>query len=148
LENCAKIYGTSQPNPKFTTKFTQEYGFQSLSITTGLNLQNAVEPTDNPPATIPAGGGPWRIIGGATNVNGVTSNSVPPYETDLYMYAYPKNSTAVTVGVISHEWYHQQHDMPGETDTQRGDNETAAKAVGAAAQAAYEQDNGAKCAGL
>ncbi|MGN6738970.1 hypothetical protein [Dyella sp.] len=142
LENCAKVYGTTRPNPNYTTNFTQEYGFQSLSKTTGLVLQNAVEPTDNPPTTVPQGGTPWGIIGGATHW------SSPPYKTDLYMYAYPRNSTAYTVNVISHEWYHQNHDVPGESDKQRGDNETAAKAAGAAAQAAYEKDNGAKCAGM
>lgn len=142
LENCAKIYGTTKPNPNFETNFTQEYGFQSLSKATGLVLQNAVEATDNPPATVPQGGTPWAIIGGATNW------SSSPYKTDLYMYAYPRNSTAYTINVISHEWYHQTHDVPGESDTQRGANETAARAAGAAAQAAYEKDNGAKCAGM
>lgn len=137
LEKCAQVYGNTSPNPKFQTNFTSDYGWTSDSLSTGLPLVHEVTTTDQSPGAPPAGGGDWLIISASTFYQQA------PFHTDLYMYAY--TTPATTVGVLAHEWYHQDNDVPGESDAQRQTNEQNATAAGKAAEAAYNADNGAKC---
>lgn len=134
LTACAKIYGNTAPNPKFQTYFTQNYGWGS-KLSTGGN-DTAQTPTDAAPTKAPPGG-PW------TALNGVTFYSLN--YTDLFMNAYTSN--AQTVDTLVHEWYHQNHDFIGESQAQADANEQAAHNAGLAAEAAYNANNGASCAG-
>lgn len=68
-----------------------------------------------------------------------------PKHTDMYMLAYTQDK--YTVRDLVHEWYHQNHDVVGESVETFRANEANAKAAGEAAEQAYVSDNGAKCAG-
>jgi hypothetical protein len=140
LEKCAQVYGHTTPNAKFgQTNFTDDYGWTSNSVTTGLPLVHTTTATDQAPATIPAGGTDWRITEASTFYDAA------PFHTDLYKEAY--TTPAVTVRDLVHEWYHQNNDVPGESDAQRQTNENNATAAGQAAYNAFNADNGAQCSG-
>lgn len=140
LENCAKIYGNISPKSGFLTNFTSEYGWSSDS-SVGLPLKHLITATDTPPpaSEIPPGGGDWLIIGASTYIDKT------PLRTDIYMASY--TTDADMVKTLSHEWYHQNHDIVGESDAVRSANEAAAQALGVQAETAYKSDNGKKCAG-
>lgn len=140
LQNCAKDYGTTLPNPAYgSINYTHDYAWSSKSLSTGVTLQHVVLSTDTPPTQVPAGGGAWLIADATTFFA-----SSPPH-TDVYMYTY--TSDADIVRAISHEWYHQTHDVAGESTATEAANEVAAANAGANARAAFVADNGAKCAG-
>lgn len=134
---CALAYASTTPNPNFKTNFTNLYGWSSKSSTTGLTLEHATTTTDNPPATIPTGGGEWLIDQATTWFD----TSQP--HTDIYVYAY-RNPDDI-IGTLAHEWYHQDNDVPGESAATEKANETKAQEAGNAAKAAYDADGGAKC---
>lgn len=141
LENCAKIYGNILPKSGFQTNFTSDYGWTS-DYSTGLPAKHLTTTTDTPPpvSEIPPGGGSWLIIGASTYVDQT------PLRTDIYMASY--TTVADMVRTLAHEWYHQNHDVAGESDAIKSANESSAQALGVQAEAAYKSDNGAKCAGL
>jgi hypothetical protein len=137
FERCAESYGKTSPNSKFQTNFTSDYGWTSYSLATGLPLVHDVTAADSPPGYVPSGGGAWKIISASTFFQSAT------YHTDLYVYAY--SDPATTVGVLVHEWYHQNNDVPNESDAQRQTNEQNATAAGEAAKNAFNADGGAQC---
>jgi hypothetical protein len=140
LVKCAQVYGHTTSNSKFgNTNFTNDYGWTSNSLATGLPLVHTTTATDQAPATIPEGGSDWKITEASTFYD------APPFHTDLYKEAY--TTPAVTVRDLVHEWYHQNNDVPGESDDQRRVNENNATAAGQAAYNAFNADSGAKCSG-
>ena len=140
LVKCAGVYGHTSPNPKYQTNFTNNYGWSYYAKSTGLPVAHDVTQTDNPPSSTPsgAGDGEWLAVSASTFFQDA------PYHTDLYVYAYSTDAT--TVGVLMHEWYHQNNDVSNESTAQRQTNEQNATAAGKAAEAAYDADNGAQCA--
>lgn len=139
---CAEVYGQTSPNSKFTTNFTSDYGWSYYSSATGLPVAHETTTTDNAPTQAPsgAGAGEWRYVGASTYYQEA------PFHTDLYMYAYPASQPAVTVRTLVHEWYHQNHNVPGESPAQLKIDENNAGTAGQNAYNAYVADNGAKCA--
>jgi hypothetical protein len=141
LIKCAEVYGHTSPNPKFgPTNFTNDYGWSFYANSNGLPVVHDTTTDSDPPTYTPSvsGGGEWLAVSASTFFQDA------PYHTDLYVYAY--SSDATTVGVLAHEWYHQNNDAAGESAAQRQTNEQNATAAGKAAEAAYNADNGAKCA--
>lgn len=137
-EKCAKTYGSTAPNPNFQTQYTSLYGFTSYSAYTGAPLDHVTNSTgDDPTKPLPAGGSQWYLIGSSTYYD------ESPQRTEVYMLAY--QSTAEMVKVLAHEWYHQNHDVPGESVAARMANESAAIDAGNNAVAAYNADGGARC---
>jgi hypothetical protein len=68
-----------------------------------------------------------------------------PGATTLYMLAY--TSTAQTIETLVHEWYHQAHDVYGQSAAAFQSNEAGAVAAGKAARNAYMADGVEKCGG-
>jgi hypothetical protein len=137
LINCAKAYGSV--SPLYTTNFTHNYAWVSYSTTTGLPIAHVVKPTETAPGKDPPGGGNWFMV------EATTYYMDSPKHTDMYMLAYTQDK--YTVRDLVHEWYHQNHDVVGESVETFRANEANAKAAGEAAEQAYVSDNGAKCAG-
>jgi hypothetical protein len=140
LTKCAEVYGHTSPNPKFTTNYTNDYGWSFYAHSTGLPVVHDTTTNSDPPAYTPSvpGGGEWLAVSASTFFQNA------PYHTDVYVYAYSTDAT--TVGVLVHEWYHQNNDVPNESQAQRQTNENNATAAGVAAENAYKADNGAQCA--
>lgn len=140
LTKCAQVYGHASPNPKFATNYTSQYGWSFYAKSTDLPVVHDTTSDSSHPSYTPSvqGGGEWLAVAASTFYQNAS------YHTDLYVFAY--SSDATTVGVLVHEWYHQNNDVAGESDAQRQTNEKNATAAGEAAENAYKADNGAQCA--
>jgi hypothetical protein len=139
LEHCAIVYGGLSPT--LPTIFTTRYGWTAENAE-GVWIAHTSTATDVMPP-LPTGAKDWLYIGATTFLSKAQNQQYGLVETDVYMYAY--TSDANIVGVLAHEWYHQNHDTPGESLDQYNINAAGADAAGTNAMAAYKADNGAKC---
>lgn len=139
LEKCATAYGSykghSGPNPAYTTKFSNQYGWYALN-----SRAAEVDWTATSTATQPSGGPhcqgtSWRQNDATTFPAAVSCNGTVWAGNTTIVWVSAFTNDAWMVDVLAHEWAHQW----GET------SETVAKQVGDAAKQAYLQDGGQKC---
>jgi|SRR5579883_1802810 len=138
VQNCAKqvaqalgIQGMGgdpfMQAPGFTTNFVGDYLYHS----TTYPLAYYVLPSGSvPPAYLKGNDGVsrlanWEVEDGLTNYGYNNSWLVPSLTTNIYMSAY--SSVSYMVGVVVHEWTHQNLDVPGESATAVQQNEQTAR---------------------
>jgi hypothetical protein len=132
--NCAKAYsglgkagtpaGNVGPRPGYVIDFFTQYGWGKTIFVQGTFAN-----------TSPGAG--WTMIDGFTTPIGATAG------TSMIFLSSVGPSAANLVNALAHEWSHEW----GATDTNTDPNYNAYN-IGAAAQAAYQNDKGAKCGGL
>ncbi|MHB8446743.1 MAG: hypothetical protein ACYC7G_02070 [Rudaea sp.] len=138
LEKCATAYGSYQgkqgPNPAYTTKFSNQYGWYADNAG-GAEVDWQATPSATQPVGAPECQGKiWLQNDGTTFpvTNSCNGTTWAGKTTIIWVSAY--SSDARMVNVLAHEWAHQW-----------GADEANAKYAGDAAQQAFEQDHGQKC---
>lgn len=126
-EKCATFYG--HLTPVYTTNFTDKVGWTAVDAASVSIKHIVTDSTEDPTEPLPPGAVRWLMTDASTFYD-----DNPPH-TDIYGTAYW--SFANVIKVLTHEWYHQQHDVPGESLAQRNQNELDARAAGQAAEDAY-----------
>lgn len=126
-EKCATYYG--HITPVYTTNFTTKVGWTAVDAA-GVPIKHIVtDSIADPTEPLPAGAVRWSMAGASTFFD-----DNPPH-TDIYGTTY--SSFENVIMVLTHEWYHQHHDVPGESLAQRNQNELDATAAGRAASDAF-----------
>jgi hypothetical protein len=126
-EKCATYYG--HLTPVYTTNFTVKVGWTAVDAA-GVPIKHIVtDSIEDPTEPLPTGAVRWSIADASTFFD-----DSPPH-TDIYGTAY--YSFGNVIKVLTHEWYHQHHDVPGESLAQRNQNELDARAAGQAALDAF-----------
>ena len=137
LWGCAYSYAPSNAHPNFmvynNNPFQSSWGWgaknaQGVGVDWRATEINQSPSYGNPP--IPPGNG---AVGDWYPINGITLPST--YETFLFMWAY--TSEADTIEILVHEWYHQNHDVVGESNAAFLANEAGAKDAGQSARNAF-----------
>ncbi len=139
LANCAAAYGSykgpSGPNPAYTTKFSNQYGWYATN-SNGNEVDWRAIPTPMPPSGSPGcQGASWQSNDATTFPAAVSCSATSWSGNTTIIWASAYTTDAWMVDVLAHEWSHQW----GAT------NEKEAGQVGDAAKQAYLQDGGKKC---
>jgi len=128
-EKCATYYG--HLTPVYTTNFTDKVGWTAVD-SAGAPIKHIVtDSIEDPTEPLPSGAVKWLMTDASTFFE-----DNPPH-TDIYGTAYWAFGNVIKV--LTHEWYHQQHDVPGESLAQRNQNELDARAAGQAAEDAFNK---------
>lgn len=138
LEKCAIEYGSykgqSGPNPAYTTKFSDQYGWYATNAN-GAEVDWRGTVTARSPAGSPGcQGSSWSQNDATTFPAAVSCNGTAWSGKTTIIWASAYTTDAWMVNVLAHEWAHQW-----------GATEAEARQVGIAAKNAYSQDGGKKC---